>query len=303
MITNDDLRWWLDLEPELDWQFATTYAATAPHEYVVAGRTQGIDADDLMRAAHVIRTFGEPMKFFDSTRIYLVTPRGWKHWDMRGPRLGDEPPTLINRGRVEHVYGVQNAPHTASDAASAYDGLATTWHRDHAMSDDERDGVTGAIREAFGDRLWRTLDIGCGTGWSLDAGLVEPGRYVGVDPSTGMLNALVLAHPHVAGVHPMSFAEAERRRVLGGTRFDSVLALGGSASYLSADEVDAALARAKRGAVLVAYAEGVAPDPSDLTERQLAEARSRLRALANAPGGSVREVGRFEVATVRAAVD
>ncbi len=41
MITKNDLNWWLSLEPELDWQFATTYASGAPHEYVVAGRTPG----------------------------------------------------------------------------------------------------------------------------------------------------------------------------------------------------------------------------------------------------------------------
>lgn len=58
----------------LDWQFATTYASGAPHEYVVADRTPGLTEDDVTRAAHVIRTYGEPMKFYKETRIYLVTP-------------------------------------------------------------------------------------------------------------------------------------------------------------------------------------------------------------------------------------
>ena len=70
MITKNDLNWWLSLEPELDWQFATTYASGAPHEYVVAGRTPGLTEDDVARAAHVIRTYGEPMKFYKETRIY-----------------------------------------------------------------------------------------------------------------------------------------------------------------------------------------------------------------------------------------
>ena len=110
MITRDDLRWWLELEPQLDWQFATTYAEGAPHEYVVADKTPGLSQADVARAAHVIRTFGEPMKFYRTTRIYLTTPMGWKHWDMQGGRISDAEVTLINRGRVEHVYGVQNAP-------------------------------------------------------------------------------------------------------------------------------------------------------------------------------------------------
>ena len=50
MITKNDLNWWLSLEPELDWQFATTYASGAPHEYVVAGRTPGLTEDDVARA-------------------------------------------------------------------------------------------------------------------------------------------------------------------------------------------------------------------------------------------------------------
>ncbi len=35
MITRDDLNWWLELAPTLDWTFAKTYAKTAPHDYVV----------------------------------------------------------------------------------------------------------------------------------------------------------------------------------------------------------------------------------------------------------------------------
>ena len=233
MITRDDLTWWLDLEPQLDWQFATTYAEGAPHEYVVADKTPGLTQADAARAAHVIRTFGEPMKFYKTTRIYLTTPMGWKHWDMQGSRIDDGDVTLINRGRVEHVYGVQNAPRTFSGVASAYDGLATTWDAQHGMTAEEQTQTADLIRDVFGDNLWRTLDVGCGTGWPLDVGLAEPVRYVGIDPSTGMLNALVAKHPHLAGIHPMTFSDAVQRRVLCGTRFDTVLALGGSASYLS----------------------------------------------------------------------
>ena len=58
MITRDDLNWWLELAPTLDWTFAKTYAETAPHDYVVEGRTDGITHDDMVRAARVIHTFG-----------------------------------------------------------------------------------------------------------------------------------------------------------------------------------------------------------------------------------------------------
>lgn len=83
----------------------------------------------------------------------------------------------------------------------------------------------------MGDRNVRTLDIGCGTGPALDLGITDSVRYVGIDPSQAMLNELVRKYPLLAGVHPMTFGQALERRVLCGTRFDLVLALGGSASH------------------------------------------------------------------------
>lgn len=144
---------------------------------------------------------------------------GWKHWDIQGGVINDDSVTLINRGRVEHVYGIQNMPHTASELQSDYDGLATTWDLRHSMDEEEKHATVSIIRATSGDKLWRTLDIGCGTGLPLDLELAEPVRYVGIDPSTAMLNALVMRYPNLAGIHPMTYVEAERRRVLCGTRF------------------------------------------------------------------------------------
>jgi SAM-dependent methyltransferase len=254
MITKSDLNWWFELEPQLDWQFATTYAVGAPHEYVVAGKTPGLTQEDTARAAHVIRTFGTPMKFYGQTRIYLVTPANWKHWDMQAGTINDDTVTLINRGRVEHVYGVQNMPLTDSGRLTEHDALATTWDRDHGMTTDEQDATASLIRSTFSDRLGRTLDVGCGTGVTLDLGVVEGIRYVGIDPSTAMLNALVAKHPVLAGVHPMTYGEAESNRVLSGTLFDTVLSLGGSASFLSPAEIELMRDRAKRTVLLMHFA-------------------------------------------------
>jgi hypothetical protein len=294
MITRDDLRWWLDLEPRLDWQFATTYAEGAPHEYVVADTTPGLTQTDVARAAHVIRTFGEPMKFYRTTRIYLATPMGWKHWDMQGGRISEAEVTLINRGRVEHVYGVQNAPRTRSGVESVYDGLATTWDAQYGMTGQEKAQTTALIRDMFGGRLGRTLDVGCGTGWPLDEGWAEPVRYVGIDPSTGMLNALVAKHPHLAGVHPMTFADAVERRVLCGTRFDVVLALGGSASYLSPEDITA-MRRSARGSLLLMHHDpDNSPAPPDLNADVAADSLAAAGRLAP----SQTQVGRFVVTVI-----
>jgi hypothetical protein len=277
MITRKDLKWWLDLEPKLDWQFATTYAESAPHEYVASPRTTGLDAADYARAAHVIRTFGEPMKFYKWTRIYLRTPLGWKHWTM-DEDLDDT--TLVNRGRVEHVYGIQNMPVTVSGTESPYDAFASTWDKIHALTDAEQSATIAFIREVFGENLWRTLDVGCGTGWPVTRGLVDPVRYVGIDPSTAMLNALVAKHPVVAGIHPMSWADAAQQRVLCGTRFDTVVSLGGSASYLTPHELNELVARGRRGVVVMHFAPGEGAMTNDLDPTVAAESLAAATTLA-----------------------
>jgi hypothetical protein len=41
-VTHTDLEWWLDLAPRVEWTWARTYADSAPHSYVVLGRTAGL---------------------------------------------------------------------------------------------------------------------------------------------------------------------------------------------------------------------------------------------------------------------
>ncbi|WP_157486978.1 class I SAM-dependent methyltransferase [Leucobacter salsicius] len=261
MITKQDLHWWYEKEAELDWQFATTYAEGAPHEYVALGRTEGLTKEDFVRAAHVIRTFGEPQKFYKTTRIYLTTPMGWRHWTMDSSL---EEVGLVNRGAAHHVYGAQNAPITSTGLESGYDALATTWDKQWGMTTAEKASTSELIRAVFGDNLWRTLDVGCGTGFPLDAGLVESVRYVGIDSSTAMLNCLVAKHPLLAGVHPMTFEQATVSKVLCGTRFDTVLALGGSASYLSPADTQELRDRSKRNVLLMHYRPGANSPTQDL---------------------------------------
>lgn len=132
------------------------------------------------------------------------------------------------------------------------------------MTEDEKAQTAALITSTFGDKLWRTLDIGCGTGLPLDLSLAEPVRYVGIDPSTAMLNTLVAKYPHLAGVHPMTFADAIEVRVTCGTQFDTVLALGGSASYLTAGDIQQLLFKAKGSVLLMHYAPGEEPPTNDI---------------------------------------
>ena len=73
MLQREELDWFLDLAPRLKWTFAKTMPDT-PHEYGVRGKT--LDEEDFVRAVRVIRTFGEPGKFYSMTNVYLVSPDG-----------------------------------------------------------------------------------------------------------------------------------------------------------------------------------------------------------------------------------
>lgn len=290
-ITTDDLEWWLERIHELDWVFAVTYAQGAPHEYVNAGRTPGFTHDESVRAARVIRTFGKPAKFFNSTRMYLEDGRGWKYWDMADTDVTVS--NIINRGRVEHVYGVQNAPRTASGIASAYDEVATDWDRTLGATADERAELTELIGSLGRFTKKRVLDIGCGTGLALDLRITESVRYVGVDPSQGMLNTLVMKYPHTAALHPMTLGHALEKRVLGGTKFDLVLGLGGVASYLGEDELEGLVRHAAGPVLLTAYSPDFGPIVGNVVEINLVRARQQLETFANKYRGSIRPFGRF----------
>ena len=126
MITTADLRWWLDLAPTLDWRFAKTYAQSAPHDYVVLGRNDcPLTRDDFVRAAKVIATFGAPAKFYSMTGIYLTSPDGGMKWWTMDVDLSAT--DLINRATTERVYGVQDAPSTATPCWVDYDALAADY--------------------------------------------------------------------------------------------------------------------------------------------------------------------------------
>lgn len=196
-----DLLWWRDLSRSLDWIWAKTYAESAPHHYVVLGRTPGVTRDDLVRAGAVIRAFGQPGKFHSSTNIYLQLD-GFKYWTM-DRRVVDT--DLINRADAAATYGPQDAPATANGRFNEYDGIAADYdRRRNADCDGE---VAARIAEHFRGRSPRTLDVGCGAGALLDLELVQPTDYTGVDCSQGMLNELVLKYPAVHRVIPARFED------------------------------------------------------------------------------------------------
>ncbi len=103
-----DLEWWLTLAPTLEWTWATTFAGSAPHWYVHLGKTPGLTRDDFIRAGRVIRTYGEPGRFYRLTNLYLHTDdRARKFWVMWGSPPQPIDARTINLALTDRSYGPQ----------------------------------------------------------------------------------------------------------------------------------------------------------------------------------------------------
>ncbi|WP_345803038.1 methyltransferase [Microbacterium sp. AZCO] len=220
-VSPDDLMWWLTLAPTLRWTFAKTYADSAPHDYIVAGRTAGITPDEFRRAAHVIHTFGEPGRFWRSTNIYLTHPGIPHRWWTMDADLDDT--DLINRAVNDRVYGLQDAPRTFSGGWAEYDAIGTRYDAQRAPEPDFDAALREQIADAFPGPPPRVLDIGCGTGRALDLGITTPDRYTGIDPSQAMLNALVRKHPATRRLIPARWEDVPMSLLAPG--YDLVLAV------------------------------------------------------------------------------
>lgn len=205
-ITKSDLDWWVKFAATREWTFAKTYAETAPHHYVVEGRTPGVTHADMVRAARVIQTFGSPGKYYSLTKNYLVSPDYQFRWWTEDNHFTDT--TLVNRATTELFYGIQNAPSTVTGIESPYDEVATTWDVDHPIGSGESDHVKQLLADARGKYPPHVLDLGCGTGRVLDLGLASADRYAAVDSSQAMLNLLIRKHPKVAAVYPVDVRDA-----------------------------------------------------------------------------------------------
>ena len=294
-VTEQDLEWWLHLAPTLNWIFAKTYAETAPHSYVVAGRSPQLTRDDFVRAGAVIRTFGEPGKFYDFTNIYLTSPDGSLKWWTMDAAVADT--GLINQATTDRVYGEQNAPSTRSAHHSVYDEIATQYDGLYSPVDgDEKTGLLTLLDGRF-ERTPLTLDIGCGTGAVLDLGITTPDRYVGLDPSHAMLNELLIKQRgRVAEVIPERIEDAVDG--LAGREFDLVIAAFGSASYIPREAIERLWRLCSGSLVLMRFADDYIPSfQRDRIDTHSSAARASLE-LADQTGGQSLRVGKFEVVMI-----
>lgn len=90
-----DLHEFRDIVRNEAWTFAKTYAKTAPHEYVVKGKTK-VSEQKFKEIVQFIRTQGFPAYWYRECHIYLAVD-GKYYWTMGNPV--DET-TIINRCKL-----------------------------------------------------------------------------------------------------------------------------------------------------------------------------------------------------------
>lgn len=230
-------------------KFARTLAEN-PHGYVL--RRNVVPDSDWCWAVLYTRSAGYTASFggFLYRQIDLNEKFIWSMgFPLQWPKGGTDCTILLN----SKVTPTGNA---------AYDpigngGFDTLFRGPEAQQDDatlyqmiERLGV-GAIETLS------VLDVGCGTGRFLRT--CDPRRYVGIDPSDNLLRDFRYHHPQAAVVRtPLrSFCAAA-----GHTRYDLVVSLYGSGSYLSDSEISRIPLMLNTGgrAVTMFYAPGYTPE-------------------------------------------
>jgi hypothetical protein len=289
--TADDLRWWMSIAAKLDYSWASTYADHTPHWYLARERTKMLSLDDYYRALSVIWTYGRPEQFNGRVNVYLHDFRSNRKWFATGASLANRyEVALINMAQGDVYYGEQAI--TGFDTAThvdLFDQFALEYDEWHAPATLSKHWVKIVSDRANGD----LLDLGAGTGFAIDAKLVRPRAelYTAVDSSRGMLNALALKHSWVRDFRNEeidSFLASNERG------YDTVVALNGSASYLTPADVSEAW-NATTGRLSLAFYKSIRESLVPFHNQTAYEARRAAQAL---PGAETYEMGRFDMVQV-----
>ena len=255
------------------YQYAFTYP-NIPHYYTLAKKWADYEnevSEEIRWTVWEMRKYDVMRPFMGREQHYLDV-NGFSYWTM-GPR--DEAADLINRQYCTH--GAYDSPFDA--IAHRYDDSEKPWW----VVKDEREALYEPAAPSG-----RVLDVGCGTGLLVDYCYrqIDRERYVGIDPSAGMLAKFALKHPDYkadATLLRTTFEDYETP-----LRFDTIVAMAGSASHVTGVDVVGKvrhlLAPGGR-AYLMFYR-----DPTAAFERMGIEAPQ----LAATPSGAV-EVGEYEV--------
>jgi SAM-dependent methyltransferase len=287
----EELRWWVNLAPMLSWRLAKT----KDHSYVVRGKT--LLDPDFTRAVKVIRRYGRPGKFYRQTMIYLIVD-GVKWWTMGAPL---EDTVIINTTTDLRDFGTQDAPDTLSRHPdvpwiNAYDQLAPDYDARYDTPEcrAENRWVWELITRNSPTRP-TMLDIGAGTGLALDLHLTTPTRYIALDPSQAMLNELLRKHQTVSRVWPLTMEQAIEQHVFSAERFEVVISLFGSCSYIHPDAIAVLPSLATKLLVLMHMEPGYLPDYQPVKPPYLDTSRMAARLLLDEYQGETIQLGHFQV--------
>ena len=287
-VKPEDYDTFMDMHDEIRWTFARSMPKT-PHWYMVRYKKV---SDEVYRLAFgVRRTWGLPGKFYGRVQLYLY------HRDNPDIRYfsldrfidGSE---ILNMAKDGVSYGVQDAPSTWTEEWAEYDAIGAYWDASYReMGSKDKATLWKAVHEQITVPKPSMIDIGAGTGASLDAQVAPSDQTIAIDPSQAMLNDLVLKHPAIGQVFPGTFAQwadqSEEQR-------DLVMASLGSASYLSPEEVEAVPEFARHLSVLSFYRE-VPVHRMDLPRTHAAALETAMRL----PHAQTVDVGNFTYVVVR----
>jgi len=185
-----------------------------PHYYTL--REHWNDAD-FVSAVQYIRDHGYQAKFGKTTYTYLNV-NNYKYWTMGAPL---DQTILINRAAIQPF-----APY--DDIAYKYD----TIFNDAPSLIENQQLLHILAKHADGINDKSVLDIGCGTGIFLN--YANPRKYLGIDPSAGMLSLMQHKHPDAATIQTTL---GEFVPTVKNNKFDLIIALFGTASYLTDEEL------------------------------------------------------------------
>ena len=96
-MTLEEIRTFIETQT---WIFAKTYAAKAPHEYIVRGKCSGTD-EEFMAMARYIQEQGITMHFWGRPNKYLFLGEKY-YWVMKNGN--DDPTMIINRAIINDYY-------------------------------------------------------------------------------------------------------------------------------------------------------------------------------------------------------
>lgn len=213
-----------------------------PHHYTL--RKNWARDEEFVEAVLWMREYGYS-EIYKGRPYTMYNLNGHKYWTMGAPidySSGKPCTILINRKRLDYQ--------------SDYDLIADRYDAMFADEASHNENLEVFNRLGF-DGRGRVLDIGCGTGLFLD--YVKTEQYVGIDPSTKMLQRSIEAHQAVPGRLERVNARLEEFHDAEG--FDLIVALFGAANYVEPVAWDRVFASLKPGGRIFAmfYAERYLP--------------------------------------------